>query len=269
MIQRWVVLGFFGLALAQTENVVVSPDGQLEPLAFGTQTCLRVMQEGRLLGDPVCVDVAAESAGSLTLRLSQGVLEVPYRANPALGRVSYLIRLGSGWPVTQAAPAPIPAVPPTSLTPPEAGPSQPPATPAPPEATPVDQPPSSPPQGKLPPPVDPPEQNLRDNRLDAARQAGGPIVHIFLRQDEQGVQVAYSIVARNEVATPASAMRLYLDGKPVPGTLTRRTTGREHGRLQAGQAEYGWIDLGPLTGERLRLEWSLAGQVIAHEWRLR
>lgn len=109
--RRWIALGVLGLALslAQTESVVHSPDGQLRPLTFGAYTCIRVMHQGQLLGDPVCVDRPG-GAGVFTLRLPTGALEVPYRAEPALGKTSILIRLGSGWPQTPAAASP-PATP--------------------------------------------------------------------------------------------------------------------------------------------------------------
>lgn len=82
------------------------------------------------------------------------------------------------------------------------------------------------------------------------------------------MQIAYSLLARARVATPHSGIRLYLDGQIISGRLTRRTTGRIPGLLEPGQAEYGWIVLGSLTGERLQLEWVLEGHTLTKEWRL-
>jgi len=278
----WIGLGL-GLVLAQRESVVHSSDGSLAPLTFGSMTCLRVVQGERALSGTICVDLGSGGgSGVLRLPLSEGSLEVPYRVDPALGEVSYLIRLGAAWrwsppastvtaqpatpagdpPVKEAASAAPPPVVAPSVAPPPQG--DPPAT-APSEAasaTPpvaAEQPAQASgarPQEQSPAPV---------NKTSPA----APVWSYFsLRKTPGGWQLIYSLLARSPLDTPTSGIRLFLDGKPLAGKLTRRTTASTPGRLEAGQSEYGWIDLGPLEGSHLRLIWSLGGVRLEREWRL-
>jgi hypothetical protein len=95
-----------------------------------------------------------------------------------------------------------------------------------------------------------------------------PLAYFYLRRIQGRWQLAYSLVARAPIDTPASGIRLYLDGKAVSGQLTRRTTGSAPGRLESGEAEYGWIDLGRLEGRVLQLKWQLGEGSLEREWRL-
>ncbi|MCL6567360.1 MAG: hypothetical protein K6T35_00350 [Meiothermus silvanus] len=336
----WITCLALGLVLAQRESVVHSPDGSLAPLTFGRPTCLRVVQGERALSGTTCVDFGESGAGVLKLPLSEGTLEVPYRVEPALGEVSYLIRLGGGWraasPAAQvlaeqsAKPAALDTlVPPapagadslagrsTSVHPGAdslsgqtasaavrpgadslAGPAEPvrPETDSlrPPMADslrdrllpgyglPPSQPGSSPSVNGLPPSqpgivlpaanpqADPPRDDSLAGRAAPVhpRTDSSPLPYFFLRQVQGRYQVAYSLLARAPVDTPASGIRLFLDGKPLVGQLTRRTTASVPGHLERGQAEYGWIDLGPLQGSRLRLTWQLGEGSLEREWRL-
>lgn len=274
----WVTCLALGLVLAQRESVVHSPDGSLAPLAFGRQTCLRVVQGERALSGTTCVDFES-GAGVLNLRLNEGSLEVPYRVEPALGEVSYLIRLGEGWraasPSLQAAP---PAASAQVLAEQSAKPAalDPLTRPAPAGADSL--------SGSAAPIRPPMADSLRERLLPRESPKAVPpsgqqnamrpetdsslLPYFFLRQIQGRYQVAYSLLARAPVDTPASGIRLLLDGKPLSGQLTRRTTASVPGHLERGQAEYGWIDLGPLEGSRLELKWQLGEASLEREWRL-
>ena len=291
----WITSLGLGLVLAQRESVVHSPDGSLAPLTFGQMTCLRVVQGERALSGTTCVDLGnGGGSGVLRLPLSEGILEVPYRVESALGEVSYLIRLGAAWrwappaapagdpPVKEAASStPPPAAAPSVATPPQ---GDPPVKEAASTATPPQgEPPKEVPSTATPPAADPPAREREQLPLASAgrppqeqspapvnkRSPSAPVWSYFsLRKTPDGWQLVYSLLARTPVETPTSGIRLFLDGKPLAGKLTRRTTASTPGRLEAGQSEYGWIDLGPLEGSTLRLMWSLEGVSLEREWRL-
>jgi hypothetical protein len=97
-----------------------------------------------------------------------------------------------------------------------------------------------------------------------------PVIAQFsLREGEAGTRINFSLVARSEIVVLPENLWLYLDGKPISGQLTRRTTAEEPGLLTPGQGEFGWIELGKLDGQLLRLEWDLEGYLLSREWRLR
>jgi hypothetical protein len=291
----WITSLGLGLVLAQRESVVHSPDGSLAPLTFGQMTCLRVVQGERALSGTTCVDLGnGGGSGVLRLPLSEGTLEVPYRVDSALGEVSYLIRLGAAWrwappaapagdpPVKEAAgTTPPPAAAPSVASPPQGDPPAREATTATPPAAdpPVKEAASTIPSPQGDPPAKEREQPLRatDGRPPQEespapvnkRSPAAPVWSYFsLRKTPDGWQLVYSLLARTPVETPTSGIKLFLDGKPLAGKLTRRTTASTPGRLEAGQSEYGWIDLGPLEGSNLRLMWSLEGVSLEREWRL-
>jgi hypothetical protein len=286
----WITSLGLGLVLAQRESVVHSPDGSLAPLTFGQMTCLRVVQGERALSGTTCVDLGNGSgSGVLRLPLSEGTLEVPYRVESALGEVSYLIRLGAAWrwapPAATAAAQPgaeSSAAAPSVATPPQ---GDPPVKEAASTATPpaADPPVKEAPSTAMPPQGDPPAREREQLPLASGGrppQEGLPAPvnkrapsaavssYFSLRKTPGGWQLVYSLLARTPVDTPTSGIRLFLDGKPLAGKLTRRTTASTPGRLEAGQSEYGWIDLGPLEGSNLRLVWQLAGVSLEREWRL-
>lgn len=281
---------------ALSENVVVSPDGRLPPLTFGQRACVRVMHAGGLT-DLTCVDLAQPGEGVLRLVVDGRPLEVPYRAELSLGRTDYLIRLGTGWGTQPpAAGCTATACPVRGTLPlpvlPEAGPS---AASVPPALPRADDPPvaleplphadgraagpkgasAGPPRGlgeaqappappappALPAPERPAAEPFEPEALAYAR--------FTLRQGERGAQLWYSLLARAPLETPAAGLRLYLDGQPLKARLSRRGLGPAPGRLEAGGAEWGWLELPRLQGAVLRLEWALAGGVLRREWRLR
>jgi len=271
-------------SLAHSENVVVSPDGQLEALSFGRRACVRVMHEARLLADLTCVDLAQPGEGVLRLVVDGRPLEVPYRAELSLGRTDYLIRLGAGWGAGSASSPgctanaclvrgalPLPVLPEATSHGGTTPPTLPRAVPSVAlEPLPLRQPAASTPDD----PVHREatlvgERGPASGRELPADPAALAYARFTLRQGERGAQLSYALLARAPLETPTAALRLYLDGQPLKARLTRRGLGPVPGRLEAGDGEWGWLELGRLQGAVLRLEWALAGGVLRREWRLR